>query len=144
MCYAGGKALKRRLVHSVALTIMASNNFIPLLYSSIANILKFKACFIAKFKCISITMCSLVMSPFSHDFINGNRLIKVSAMFQLTYHVQTSQLSRCERESHSFKAILTVSRLNANFSLSFTVTHSFLIKSWVINLSCLGAYLQIY
>ena len=34
----GGKALKRRLVHSVALAIMTSNNFARLLKSFIANI----------------------------------------------------------------------------------------------------------
>ena len=43
--------------------------------------------------------------------------------------VQTSQLSRFGRETHGFKAILTVSRSNANFSLSFTVTHCFLTES---------------
>ena len=36
----GGEAFKRRLVHSVALIIMAKNNFILLLKSFIANVLK--------------------------------------------------------------------------------------------------------
>ena len=42
---------------------------------------------------------------------------------------QTSQLSRFGHEIHSFKAILTVSWSNANFSLSFTVTHGFFTAS---------------
>ena len=62
--------LKRRLVHSVALTIiMASNNFVPLLKSFIANVLKFKARLKAKFECVCVTVCSLVMSPFSRDYM---------------------------------------------------------------------------
>ena len=44
-----GEAFKRRLVHSVALTIMACNNFVPLLKSFIANVLKCKACLKTKF-----------------------------------------------------------------------------------------------
>ena len=36
------KHFKRRLVHSVELTIMAKNNFVPLLKSFIANLLNIK------------------------------------------------------------------------------------------------------
>ena len=32
------------------------------------NVLKYKAHLKVKFKCASVTMYSLVMSPFSHDF----------------------------------------------------------------------------
>ena len=63
----GGEAFKRRLVHSVALTIMALKNFVLLLKSFIANVLKCKARLKTKFKCVCITMCFLVMSPFSCD-----------------------------------------------------------------------------
>ena len=65
----GGEAFKRRLVHSVALIIMAKNNFILLLKSFIANVLKYKARLKSKFKCVCVTMCSLVMSLFSRDYI---------------------------------------------------------------------------
>ena len=65
----GGKAFKRRLVHSVTLTVMAFNNFVPLLKSLIANMLKCKTRLKTKFKCMCITMCSLEMSPFSHDYM---------------------------------------------------------------------------
>ena len=64
-----GEIFKRRLVHSVALTIMAQNNFVPLLKSFIANILKRKAHLKTKFKCVCVTMCSLVMSTFSRDYM---------------------------------------------------------------------------
>ena len=60
---------KRRLVHSVVLIIMALNNFVPLLKSFIANVLKSKACLKAKFKCVCAILCSLVMSPFSRYYI---------------------------------------------------------------------------
>ena len=40
MCLTGGEAFKRRLVHGVALIIM---EFVPLLKSFIANVLKCKA-----------------------------------------------------------------------------------------------------
>ena len=60
---------------------MAFYNFVPLLNS---HVLKCKACF-KKFMCVRYGMCSLVMSPFSRDFIkNGNTLIikfTVSAAF---------------------------------------------------------------
>ena len=62
----GGKAFKRRLVHSVAFTIM---DFEPLLRSFIANVLKCKARLKIKLKCVCVTMCSLVMSPFSRDYM---------------------------------------------------------------------------
>ena len=38
-----GEAFKRRLVHSVALANMAENNFVMLLKTFIANVLKCKA-----------------------------------------------------------------------------------------------------
>ena len=75
----GGEAFKRKLVHSVAITIMALNNFVPLLKSFTANVLKCAASLKTKVECAPllwafnnvfnyVTMCSLVMSPFSHDF----------------------------------------------------------------------------
>ena len=64
MCHTGGEPFKRRLVHSVALTI--SFDFVPLLKSFIANV-KCKARLKAKFKCVCFTMCSLVMNPLSRD-----------------------------------------------------------------------------
>ena len=69
MCHKGGKAFQRRLVHSVALIIMTLNNFIPLLKSFIANELKYKACLKGNFKCVCVTMRSLVMNLFSRDYI---------------------------------------------------------------------------
>ena len=66
----GGKAFKRKLVHSVAVAIVAQNNFATTLKSFITNAPKCKACLQTKFKCTSVTMHSLVMSPFSRDFIN--------------------------------------------------------------------------
>ena len=44
-------------------------NFVPLLRSFIVNVLKCKAHFKAKFKFMYITMCSLVTSLVSHDYI---------------------------------------------------------------------------
>ena len=76
----GAGIFKIRLVYSVTLTIMAKNNFIPLLNSFTTNVLKCTAHLKAKVKCVSVTMCSLVMNPFSHD---RNRLIKVSVMFYI-------------------------------------------------------------
>ena len=52
---------KRSLVQRVAVTIAALSNFVPLLKSVLLLIVKFR------FVCIS--MCSLVMNPFSRDFI---------------------------------------------------------------------------
>ena len=49
------------------------------LKSFIANMLKYEACLKTKFKCMCITVCSLVMTEsLSHDYM---KLIKVSAMF---------------------------------------------------------------
>ena len=48
---------------------MAQNNFVPLLKTFIANVLKCTAHLKTKVKCVSVTMCSLVMSLFSRDFI---------------------------------------------------------------------------
>ena len=48
---------------------MAWNNFVPLLKSFIVNELKFKARLKTKFKCVCVTMSSLVMSLFSRDYI---------------------------------------------------------------------------
>ena len=50
MCRKGGEAFKRRLVHGFALIIMALNNFVLLLKSFIANVLKCKAHLKSKFK----------------------------------------------------------------------------------------------
>ena len=46
----------KKLLHSVAIAIKALNCFIPLLINLVTNILKCKARFKAKFKCVSITM----------------------------------------------------------------------------------------
>ena len=69
----GGEAFEKRLVHSVALIIMAQSDFIPQLKSFIADVLKCNACLKTNFKCVCYYV--LVMILF------GNRLIKVSAMF---------------------------------------------------------------
>ena len=65
----GGEAFKRRLVHGVALTIMAWKTLYLLLKSFIGNELKCKAHLKTKFNCVCITKCSLVMSPFSRDYM---------------------------------------------------------------------------
>ena len=57
-----GEAFKRKLVYGVALTI---SSFVSLFIADV----KCKAHLKTKFKCIYVTMCSLVMSPFSCDFI---------------------------------------------------------------------------
>ena len=54
------------VVYSVAIKII---NFVPLLRSFIANVLKCKGHLKIKFKCVSVAMCSLVMGLFSGDFI---------------------------------------------------------------------------
>ena len=59
----GGKAFTKRNWF-----IMAQNNFVPLVNSFITNMLKCKA-HLTKFKCVCVTMSSLVMSPFSCDYI---------------------------------------------------------------------------
>ena len=46
---------KRRLVHGVALVIIAQNNFVPVLKSLIANVLKYKTSLKTKFTCICVT-----------------------------------------------------------------------------------------
>ena len=65
----GGKAFKWRLVHSVALTIYGLKQLCTAVKTYIANVLKCKARL--KFKCVCIIMLSLVMSPFSCDFIKA-------------------------------------------------------------------------
>ena len=57
------------ILHPARLLDQAHNNFVPLLKSLIANVLKCKARLKTNFKCIYITMCSLVISLFSHDYI---------------------------------------------------------------------------
>ena len=69
MCRIGGEAFKRRLVHSVALIIMALNNFVLLLKRFTDKMLKCKALLKANFKCVCVTKCSLVMSLFSRGYI---------------------------------------------------------------------------
>ena len=61
-----GKAFK---INSVVLIIMAQNNFILLLKSFIANVLKCKGRLTINYKCMCVTMCSLGMSLFSRDYI---------------------------------------------------------------------------
>ena len=72
----GGEAFKRRLIHNVVVAIVPQSNFVLLLkgFTGITNVCK--ARLKVKFKCISVTMYSLVITPFSHDFYkNGNKLI---------------------------------------------------------------------
>ena len=62
--------------------ILVSNNFMLLLNGFIADVLKCKA--LLKIECVSVLMYSLVISPFSRNFIkNRNRLIKVSTVFNV-------------------------------------------------------------
>ena len=63
MCHTCDKAFKRRLVHSIALVIIAKNNFLLLLKSFIADVLKCKARLQTKFECVCVTMCSLSIKP---------------------------------------------------------------------------------
>ena len=56
MCHMHGKAFKRRLVLSVALTIMALNSFVLLLKSFVANVLNCKACLKTRFKCVCVLL----------------------------------------------------------------------------------------
>ena len=65
----GGETFKRRLVRSVVLIIMAWNNFVAQLKSFIINVLKCKARLKTKFKCMCVTMRSLVINLFSRDYI---------------------------------------------------------------------------
>ena len=60
---------KRRLASCVTVIISALNNFVLLLKSVITNVLEYKAALNLKFKCVCVAMCSLVMSPFSHDLL---------------------------------------------------------------------------
>ena len=71
------KYLKGDWFYNVALTIMLCTA----VKSFIADVLKCKARVKTKFKCVCITMCSLVMSPFSRDYIKTK--IEVSVMFNL-------------------------------------------------------------
>ena len=48
---------------------MASNNFVLLLKSFTDDVLKCKALLKTNFKCVYMTMCSLVMSVFLRDYI---------------------------------------------------------------------------
>ena len=67
----GSKAFNRRLVHSVMLaSIMALRNSILFLKNYIASELKYIASLSIKFEFVCVTMCTLVMSVFSHDFRN--------------------------------------------------------------------------
>ena len=66
MCRAGDEAFKRRLVHGVGLIIMAQNNFVP---TFITNMLKCKARLKKNFKCVCVTLCSLVITFLSRDYI---------------------------------------------------------------------------
>ena len=61
----GGEAFLRRLFHSIAVAISASNNFIPLLNGFIADVLKCKALLKVKIECIPVTVkihfsCNLI------------------------------------------------------------------------------------
>ena len=75
----GGKAFKRGMVYSVATTIM---DFVPLLKSFIANVLKCKAHLKTN---LHVCVCYCVFlsdeSLLTWLYKNGNRLIKVSAVF---------------------------------------------------------------
>ena len=71
-----GEAFKRRLVHSVALTNITL--YCCMLNSLFANVLKCKARLKTEFKCMYVTMYSLVMSPFSLDYMKME--IKVSSI----------------------------------------------------------------
>ena len=80
----GGETFKRRLVHGVSLAITYGlKQLCTTVKSFIADMLKCKARLKIKFKCVCVTMCFLLMSPFSRDCIyeNENRPIKVSAVF---------------------------------------------------------------
>jgi len=75
---------------SVALIIVALNNFVPLLKSFIANVLKCKALLKTNFKCVCVTMCSLVMSLFLRDYIKTETDLKYQQCFNLLTRVQYS------------------------------------------------------
>ena len=59
---------KNRIVFALQkLLACISNNFVLLLKNFIANVLKCKARLKGNFKCVCVTMCSLVMGLFSCD-----------------------------------------------------------------------------
>ena len=67
MCRTGDEAFKCILVYSVASPIMALNDFVLLIKGYIISILKHKVGLNIKFKCMCVTVCSLVMSPSLSD-----------------------------------------------------------------------------
>ena len=67
VCHTGGETFKRRLV--CCINNYGLKQLVPLLKSFIANMLKCKAHLNTKFKCVFVTMCFLVMSPFSRDYL---------------------------------------------------------------------------
>ena len=71
----GDKAFKRGMVYSVPITIM---DFVPLLKSFIANVLKCKA-LIYKCVCYCVFLCDEFLLTWLYK--NRNTLIKVSAVF---------------------------------------------------------------
>ena len=65
--------------------------YVPLLKGFIANVLKNKADLKPNFKCVCVTMCSLVMSLFSHDYIKMKiDQLKYQQCFNLLTSVQFS------------------------------------------------------
>ena len=71
----------------------------------------------AKIKCVAITMCSLVTSPFSCDFIK----IKVSAMFIVLTYLPCVQYSHSAwfldgRTSTLVSIVMLFQSINADFS----------------------------
>ena len=93
MCRTGSEAYKRRLVYGVVFIIIAYNSFVPLLRSFIANVLKCKACLESNFKCVCVTMCSLLLSLFSCDYIKAE-------IDKLKYR-QCFNLLKCVQYPHS-------------------------------------------
>ena len=65
----GGEASKIRLVYSVVIIILALNNLAQLLEGFVNNLMKCNLGLSLKFKCVSVTMLSLVMSSFSCDYL---------------------------------------------------------------------------
>ena len=58
-----------------------------------ANVLKRKACSKVKFKCVSVTMYSLLMSPFSHDFIKTNQSINCALIIESVQYSHSAWFS---------------------------------------------------
>ena len=83
----GGKAIKSRLSHSVAVSIAALNNFVLLIKFYCYNVQRCKVHLKTKFKCVHVIMCSLVMSAFSRDLYNKNEN-KVLTVFMRTLFTQ--------------------------------------------------------